>query len=103
MMMYMHQLQRTQIYLPYDLRREVDKARALSGQSLAEYTRKALERSLLREKNARVNLEKLADQFIGSSQKSDKEVQEWLDWVREERRLSDEVREERLQKALKRE
>lgn len=98
----MHQLQRTQIYLPYDLRREVDKARALSRQSLAEYTRKALERSLQREKARRSDLKKLADRFIGSSKRSDKEVQEWLDWVREERRLSDERLEERWQRASNR-
>lgn len=96
-------LQRTQIYLPQDLRREVDRLRKETNESLAEYTREAIKERVKKEKKKKVNLKKLADAFIGSSTKTDAEIQEWLDWVREERRLSDEVREERLQKALKRE
>lgn len=98
----MHQLQRTQIYLPYDLRREIDRVRVSSGESLAEYLRKGAEMKLKHDKKQKADLKKLANRFIGSSKKSDKEIQQWLDWAREERRLSDEVREERLQKVLKR-
>lgn len=94
----MHQSQRTQIYLPYDLRREVDKARALSGQSLAEYTRKALERSLLREKATRGDLRKLANQVIGSLKISQDEAKKWVREIREDRKRSDERLEARWAK-----
>lgn len=92
---------RTQIYLPEDLRQEIDRDRSKSGESLAEYLRKAAEQRLEKQRKEKTDLKKLADEFIGCSTRTDEEIQEWLDWVREERRLSDEVREERLQKALK--
>lgn len=97
----MQQIHRTQIYLPEDLRQAIDRDRREENESLAEYLRKAAEEYLVRRKKQKVNLKKLADDFIGSSKKTDKEIQEWLDEVREERRLSDEVREERLQRALR--
>lgn len=92
---------RTQLYLPEELRQEVDKLRKDSNESLAEYARKAIENQVKSDKKKKADLEKLANAFIGSSTKTDAEIQEWLDWVREDRRLSDEVREERLQQALK--
>lgn len=94
-------MQRTQIYLPEDLRKEIDRYRQARGESMAEYARKALEEHLKKEKKEKVDLKKLADDFIGSSKRSDAEIKQWLDSVREGRRLSDEVREDRLQKALK--
>lgn len=95
-------MQRTQIYLPAELRREIDRSRRESGESLAEYIRKAAAERAKKDKKRKVDLKKLAEEFIGSSKRSDKEIQQWLDWVRDERRLSDEVREERLQRALQR-
>lgn len=95
-------LQRTQIYLPEELRREVDALRKETNESLAQYAREAINDRVKKDKKKKVDLKKLADAFIGSSTKTDAEIQEWLDWVREERRLSDEVREERLQRALQR-
>lgn len=89
---------RTQIYLPKELREEIDKQRLLTGESLAEYLRDAAKKKLLAEKRRKADLKKLADSFIGSSRRTDKEIKQWLRWVREERRLSDEVREKRLQK-----
>ncbi len=93
-------MQRTQIYLPEELRKEVDRYRYARSESMAEYTRKALEDRIKKEKRKKSDLEKLADDFIGSSTKTAAEIQQWLDEVREGRRLADEVREERLQKAL---
>lgn len=81
---------RTQIYLPEDLRQEIDKNRRESGESLAEYARKAIKERVKKDKKKKVNLEKLADAFIGSSTKTDAEIQEWLDWIQEEKRLVDE-------------
>ncbi|MBI2596580.1 ribbon-helix-helix protein, CopG family [Candidatus Daviesbacteria bacterium] len=93
-------MQRTQIYLPEELRREIDQHRKACGESLTDYLRKAAKERLEKDKKRKTDLKKLADEFIGCSKRTDEEIQEWLDWVREERRLSDEVREERLQKAL---
>lgn len=93
-------MQRTQIYLPEDLRKEIDRYCYSQGESMAEYTRKALEDRIKKEKRKKSDLGKLADDFIGSSTKTDAEIQQWLDEVREDRRLADEVREERLRKAL---
>ena len=41
--------QRTQIYLPEDLRQEIDRQRRLTGESLAEYLRSAAESLELKE------------------------------------------------------
>lgn len=92
----MQQTQRTQIYLPVDLRREIDRDRRDQKESLAGYLRKAAEERLARRRKQKADLKKLADGFIGSSRKTDAEIQEWLDWVKKERKLSDEAREERL-------
>lgn len=94
-------MNRTQIYLPKELREEIDRQCLLTGESLATYLRKAAENRIKSEKAKKADLKKLADDFIGSSTRTDKEIKKWLEWAREERRLSDKVREERLQKALK--
>ncbi len=39
----MHKLIPTQLYLPKKLRKEIDKARSVSGESLSSYIRKAAE------------------------------------------------------------
>ncbi len=91
---------RTQIYLPEELRQDIDRITRDSNQSLAEYARNAIEKQVKVDKKKKVDLRKLEKEIIGCSNRSDKEIQEWLDWARDERRLSDEVREERLQKAL---
>ncbi|MBU3978612.1 hypothetical protein KKF69_04445 [Patescibacteria group bacterium] len=58
-------LHRTQIYLPKDLREEIDQQRYSTGESLAEYLRKAAEERLRREKKKKVDLKKFADEIIG--------------------------------------
>lgn len=83
-------LQRTQIYLPEELRTEVDRLRKDTKESLAEYAREAIKERVKRDKKKKVNLKKLADAFIGSSTKTDAEIQEWLDWIQEEKKLVDE-------------
>lgn len=55
---------RTQIYLPNDLRREIDKNR--NGESLSEYLRKAAEARINQQKKKKADLKKLADRVIGS-------------------------------------
>lgn len=55
---------RTQIYLPKDLRGEIDKSR--NGESLSEYLRTAARERLKRQKKKKTDLKKLADEVVGS-------------------------------------
>lgn len=59
-------LQRTQIYLPKDLREEIDRERRLRGESLAQYLRVAAEERLRKEKKLKLALKELAEQVIGA-------------------------------------
>lgn len=79
-------MQRTQIYLPDDLRREVDRYRYKRGESMAEYTRKALEDRNKREKNEKTDLKKLAEEFTSGVKKSGWEGMDVLKWQREIRK-----------------
>ena len=83
-------LQRTQIYLPDDLRRELDRYR--NDESLSEYLRNAARERLRRQKKKKADLKKLADEVIGVAKglRSEKEIEEWEKEIREDRRLSDE-------------
>lgn len=94
-------MQRTQIYLPEDLRKEIDKARSRKGQSLSDYIRNASEERVKKDKKEQADLEKLADEFIGCSTRTDAEIQEWLDWIQEEKRLVDEKIDARWEEARK--
>lgn len=77
--------------MPYDLRREIDKARSLSGESLAEYLRKGAEIKLKQDKKQKTDLKKLADEVIGSLKgyRTRKEVLEWEREIRRDRKLAD--------------
>ncbi|MBI2338644.1 hypothetical protein HYU95_05690 [Candidatus Daviesbacteria bacterium] len=97
----MQQTHRTQIYLPADLRREIDRDRREEKESLAQYLRKAAEERLARRKRRRADLKRLANDFIGSSKMSRKEANQWIDEIREDRRLSDERLDKRWDEALK--
>lgn len=91
---------RTQIYLSSSLRQEIDKQRRQTGESLAEYLRKAAEKRVREDKKQKADLKKLAEEVIGSSNRSEEEVQEWLEWIKEEKRLVDEKIDEKWDKAL---
>lgn len=86
----MHQLQRTQIYLPYELRQAIDLDRRVDGESLAEYLRKAAEERLKSRKKKKVDLKKLADQVIGSLKISQDEAKQWIKEIRKDRQRADE-------------
>jgi len=78
---------RTQIYLPEDLRKEIDRQRSLSGESLAEYLRKAAKERLKKDRKKKVDLKKLADEVVGSVKKgawSGVDVEKWQREIREE-------------------
>lgn len=77
---------RTQIYLPEDLRREIDRSRLGSGESLAEYLRKAAEQRLKVEKKKKAELKKLAEEFTSGVEKSGWEGIDVLKWQRDIRK-----------------
>lgn len=84
-------LQRTQIYLPSDLRQEIDKDRRERKESLAEYLRKAAEDRLLAKKKRKADLKKLAD-LLGSVSKEESgwkgiNVMEWQREIRKDRKI----------------
>lgn len=83
-------MQRTQIYLPEDLRREIDKHRAQTGESLANYVRKAAEDRLKKNKNKKKNARQIVIEAISSvdperSGWKDVDVVEWQRAMREDR------------------
>ena len=79
-------MQRTQIYLPEDLRREIDKYRHTRGESVAEYTRQALEDRIKSEKRKKAELKKLAEELGNLVTKSGWEGINVIKWQREIRK-----------------
>ena len=73
---------RTQVIIPQNLRNEIESARRVTGESLAEYLRKATRERLERERKKRVNLELLARK-IGTVKKSGWEGLDVLEWQRD--------------------
>lgn len=73
---------RTQIYLPEELRKEIDKHRA-SDESLSEYLRKAAEEKLVKDKKQKVNLKKLAKDVTSGVKVSGWEGIDVINWQRE--------------------
>ena len=93
---------RTQIYLPEELRREIDKDRHESGESLADYLREAVKERLEAKRKKKVDLKKLADMIRNmKSARTKKEAEDWIKEIREDRRLSDERLERRWAEANK--
>lgn len=82
----MHQAQRTQIYLPKDLRQAIDRDRREKKESLAEYLRKAAEERLARKRKQKAELKKLAEEFTSGVTKSGWEGIDVLKWQREIRK-----------------
>lgn len=95
------QSNRTQIYLPSDLRQQIDKQRRQTGESLAQYLRQAAEQRLEKQGKEKANLRKLADEVIGSLKISQAEAKEWIREIREDRKNSDERLEKRWAEARK--
>lgn len=83
--------QRTQIYLPEDLRQQIDEELCRTGESLAEYLRKIAREDLYKRKKKKVDLKKLADELGRSVKKSGWEGIDVLKWqreIRKDRKLS---------------
>lgn len=77
---------RTQIYLPSDLRQEIDRQRRQTGESLAEYVRKAAEERVKVGKRRKAELKKLAEDLGKGVKKSGWEGIDVLKWQREIRK-----------------
>jgi len=95
---------RTQIYLPKDLREKIDRQRASSGESLADYLRKAAEDRVEKDEKKKENLKKLAEEVFGKTRKnpiSEKRANEWIKQIRKDRELEDKHLDEKWAKALK--
>lgn len=96
--------QRTQIYLPKDLREEIDKQRQETGESLAEFLRKAAEEKIAKNKKKKVDLKKLADEFIGSSKRGKGgwgDIENTYEYIRKMRQEEDEHWMQRWKEAVK--
>jgi len=79
---------RTQIIIPQNLRNEIESARRVTGESLAEYLRKAVVERMQKEYKKKANLKKLAQEVVGSVKRSSWEgidVIEWQRQIREDR------------------
>lgn len=84
-------LLRTQIYLPQDLRKEIDHQRSLTGESLADFIRKAAEERIKKRKKKEQDLAKLAEEiFSDFPTRTEEEAEEWIRWIRQEREASEE-------------
>lgn len=79
-------MQRTQIYLPDDLRKEIDRYLASSGESLAQYLREAAVERLARRKEQKTDLKKLASELGNLVTKSGWEGIDVIKWQREIRK-----------------
>jgi negative regulator of replication initiation len=90
---------RTQIYLPEELRKEIDNHRAQTGESLSDYLRKAASERAKKHREKTVDLKKLASDIAGSSKRSSSEAEKWIKEIRDDRRLLDERLERRWQEA----
>lgn len=85
-------LQRTQIYLPEELRQEIDIARREEGESLAEYLRKAAEERLATKQKKKVDFKKLAEELGGSidpkkSGWAEIDIDKWQREIRKDRKI----------------
>lgn len=81
---------RTQIYLPENLRKEIDMHRA-SNESLSKYLRKAAEEKLIKDKKRTVDLKKLAKDVTSGVRVSGWEgidVIEWQRKIRKDRKIT---------------
>ncbi len=77
-------MNRTQVYLPGDLRSKIDQVRDVTGESLAEYLRRAAQERLERDQKGKADLKKLADEVVGGARgsRSIKDAQKWIKEIR---------------------
>lgn len=77
---------RTQIILPKTLREQIEKVRVKTGESMAEYLRKAAEERLLRESKQLANLRDVANQVVGCIKQSSWNNVDIIKWQQQMRK-----------------
>lgn len=83
-------MQRTQIYLPEDLREEIDRLRKAHGESLADYLREAAKERVKKDKKRKIDLKKLAEEVTSGVKKSgweDIDIDKWQRELRKDRKI----------------
>ncbi len=81
---------RTQIYLPEDLRRDIDTLRGEKNESMAEYIRRATKERVEKEKKRKVDLKKIAEEVTSGVKKSGWEgidIDKWQREIRKDRKI----------------
>lgn len=76
---------RTQILLPRELREEIEKARNVYGETLAEYLRKAVQQRIRREQKRKIDYQTLAREVIGVVRESSWKGTDVMKWQKEMR------------------
>lgn len=97
----MQHTQRTQLYIPDDLRTLIDRQRAISGESMAAYIRRATRAHAEKEKKGKTDLKKLADEVLGVPTIGHNLAEKWIKEIRRDRRLEDERLEKKWVSARK--
>ncbi len=83
-------MQRTQIYLPEQLREEIDRLRKAHGETLATYLRKAARERVEKDKKRKIDLKKLAKEITSGVEKSGWEgidIDKWQREIRKDRKI----------------
>lgn len=85
-------LQRTQIYLSEELRRDIDRERHQTGESLAQYLRKAAEERLATKQKKKIDFKKLAEELGGSIDPKKSgwygiDIDKWQREIRKDRKI----------------
>lgn len=95
---------RTQIYLPEELRKEIDAARRWNGKSLSDYLREAAEEKTAKDKREKEKYKKLAKSFMEfakNNPRSKESAEAWVKQVRNDRIKADEHWEKRWEEAIR--
>ncbi len=81
---------RTQIYLPEDLRKEIDRLRRGGKESVTEYIRKATKERVEKDTKRKVDLKKLAEEVTSGVLESGWEginIDKWQREIRKDRKI----------------
>ena len=95
---------RTQIYLPEELRKEIDAARSWRGESLSDYLREAAKEKTAKDKKEKEKYKQLAKrimEFAKNNSRTKESAEAWVKEIREDRRKEDEHWEKRWEEAIR--
>lgn len=85
-------MQRTQIYLPEELRKDIDRFRRESRESVAGYIRSAAKARVEKEKKRKADLKKIAEEIGGSIDLKESgwagiDIDKWQREIRKDRKI----------------